>query len=74
VSKKDGTVVYKYVDRDGMEWEYEQKLLKLDNSLTPSSVMVFNGPWTPETRSGSVQSSSLGLLVLVLSLGTLTIV
>ncbi|KAL7732797.1 hypothetical protein ACLKA6_005934 [Drosophila palustris] len=49
VTKADGTVVHKFVDRDGMAWEYEQKLLKFDNSLTPSIVKVFNGPWTPQT-------------------------
>lgn len=74
MKKIDGTVVHKYVDRDGMEWEYEQKVLKLDNSLTSSNVMVFNGPWTPETRSDAVKSLPLGLLVIVLMLGTLTIV
>ncbi|KAM8709555.1 hypothetical protein ACLKA7_016371 [Drosophila subpalustris] len=50
VTKADGTVVHKFVDRDGMAWEYEQKLLKFGNSLPPSIVKVFNGPWTPQTR------------------------
>ncbi|KAH8372334.1 hypothetical protein KR093_011059 [Drosophila rubida] len=76
-TKDDGTVVYKFIDVDGMAWEYELKVMQTNGSAEPIKVKVFRGPWIvkqPQSESSCQQRSQLSLTVMALSLGALTIV
>ncbi|KRF84054.1 uncharacterized protein Dvir_GJ26397 [Drosophila virilis] len=64
--KSDGRTVYKYIDKRGMEWEYEHMTEKVPGQVKADDVIVYNGVWTPNKRSHARNFKSSTLLIFVL--------
>ncbi|XP_017841637.2 uncharacterized protein LOC108599346 [Drosophila busckii] len=56
---ENGVRVYKFVDKKGMEWEYErvrEQHTDAVNGTEEEEVVVYNGPWQKQSNSIATRS------------------